>query len=127
MRPPDVVPPRGDAMVTSLPACRLWLLERPAGGADDSANGCNFAGAVVALDRTAVYLLVIISSDPARASERALHEHPDRVHLERNAFRFSTLDEALCATRRIRERFLARGWRDREDDLPRVDVDTQAS
>lgn len=112
-----------DTAVASPPACRLWLLERLTAGAGDSTHEREFAGAVVALGRTAVHVLVIISDDPARASERVLHEHPDRVHLERNGFRFPTLDHALCATRRIRERFLARGWRDREDETCGIEVD----
>jgi len=36
------------------------------------------------------------------------------------AFKFETLDEALDATGRIRERFLARSWRDSEHDAPGI-------
>jgi len=78
----------------------------------------DFAAAVAVLDPAAVYVLIIISDDERRASERGLFERSDRVHLERDAFKFETLDEALDATGRIRERFIARGWRDGEREAP---------
>lgn len=62
-----------------------------------------------------VCVLVIVSDDPERASEQALWTRAERFNLERDAFTFATLDEALLAVDEIRREFLARGWRESMD------------
>ena len=105
-------------------AQRLWLLERPVGGSGaDTGDDMNFAGAVAVLDRAAVYVLVIISSDANRASERGLIECGHQIRLDRDAFRYDTLDDALDGLERIRQLFVARGWRDHEQDTVHAEID----
>jgi hypothetical protein len=105
-------------MASMLSAQRLWLLERPPASRATAADQMDFAAAVAVLEPAAVYVLIIISDDERRASERGLFDRGERLRLERDAFKFETLDEALDATSRIRERFIARGWRDGEREVP---------
>lgn len=103
-------------MAQVLPAQRLWLLERPAGRPGLAVRAPrDFAGAVAVLDHTTVFVVVIISNDPARTAERSVFQRGDRQRLERDALRFDTLDAAMEAVSRLKARFVARGWRDCED------------
>lgn len=107
--------------MTALPryAQRLWLLERPAGGQPPDAGAAtprSYAAGIALLDREAIYVAVIVSGEAGRADERGLRDFRDPQRLLRNAFRFATLDAALEGTGQLKTRFIARGWREGEDD-----------
>src|SRR5262245_47602760 len=103
---------------------RLWLLERPRGcGPSTGSVRMAFAGAVAVLDQNPVHVVVIISDDASRAGERGLLECDAPARLERNAFTFATLDDALEGVDRIKRQFIARGWRDTEHESPYADID----
>src|SRR5262245_17164298 len=76
--------------IADLPAQRVWLLER-----QDRRDGSHFAGAVVVLADDGVYVVIVISHDPAFASERALRENRLRIQLQRDVRRWQTLNAAL--------------------------------
>lgn len=88
---------------------RIWVLERrgPQRVTDDIRR---YAGAVLVLRADAVYALIVRAPELARASDLPLREGRLRVCLERDAFKFPTLDAALDGMARARRVLLAQGW-----------------
>lgn len=122
---------RGDALPRSLDACmveqfsgpladlqaqRLWMLERAAPRPDDDV--CHFAGAVLVLWGERVYGVIVRSPEADRASDIPLREGRLRLNLERDAFKFDTLDDAIAGMERARRALLLRGWIDAVDATP---------
>lgn len=95
--------------LAALQAQRLWVLERrrPPRPDDDT---CRYAGAVLILWSDVVYGLIVRSPELARASDIPLREGRLRVDLDRDAFKFLTLDEAIDGMARARQVLLTRGW-----------------
>jgi hypothetical protein len=107
----DVTSQATPVQVRNLPAQRLWVLERgEAVSVQDGQRACRFVGAVAVLDEGAVYVVFVMSPDPLRASERPLQTGTLRLDVERDAFKFATLDEAMAWTTVQKESWLQRGW-----------------
>ena len=92
-------------------AQRLWVLERQMppsrpGGED----ACRFVGAVTILDDSVAYVIFVRSSVRQRASEVVLREVTFRLNIERDAFRFPTLDDAILWVDVAKQGWLSRGW-----------------
>jgi hypothetical protein len=92
-------------------AQRLWLLERVA---DDACspyrNVCRFTGAIAVLLRGVIYILIVRAPE-AHATTAARLDGPGlRVDLERDAVRFTSLDDALEWTDKRKRDWMARGW-----------------
>jgi hypothetical protein len=64
----------------------------------------------------AVYVLVVVSQDSARASERALRAAHVRCQLERDVPRCRSLDDALARAEAVKRAWIARGWLEDSDD-----------
>ncbi len=95
--------------LADLQTQRIWVLERGTPWrADDDI--CGYAGAVLVLWADRVYGLVVRSPEPQRASDIPLREGRLRVNLDRDAFSFSTLDEAVNGMARVKQALIARGW-----------------
>src|SRR5262245_24357904 len=98
-------------MAMTDPAQRLWVLDRGEATAwTTRRNVCRFVGAVAVLRDAAVYLVFVMAPDLERASEAAVLERTVRLNLERDAFRFSTLDDALAWAEMTKHDWLGRGW-----------------
>ena len=81
---------------TTQPAQRLWVLERDAASLRAAYEDvCRFVGAVAILGDTCTYVVFVRSPEMDRANEGLLREVHLRLNIERDAFRFSTLDEAV--------------------------------
>ncbi len=92
-----------------LQAQRLWILERRRPQRPDD-DVCRYAGAVLILWSEAVYALIVRSPELSRASDVPLREGRLRVCLDRDAFKFPTLDAALDGMARAKQALLTRGW-----------------
>jgi len=102
---------RGETAVADLPAQRVWLLERR-----DQIHGSRFAGGVIMLADQRVYFVVVISHDPACASQRALLDSRVRIQPERDALKCCTLDDALAQADHIKGNWIDRGWTELEEE-----------
>lgn len=96
---------------------RLWTIER-AGGHSPSSDASRFTGAIAIVNDSGTYVVLIRSSHAHGASEAALAGGLIRFNLERDAFRFASLDEALEWAHATKEMWTHRGWLDVADDGP---------
>ncbi len=96
-------------------AQRLWVVERAASwSADDDV--CRYAGAVLVLWDERVYGVIVLSPEHHRASDVPLREGRLRISLDRDAFKFASLDDAIHGMERAKHALLLRGWIDSTDD-----------
>lgn len=93
------------------PAQRLWILERSEGfGASDRQNVCRFLGAIAILGESMINVVFVRSPELQRASEVSLRATNLRLNIERDAFAFATLDDAIVWTDAMKRAWLCRGW-----------------
>jgi hypothetical protein len=100
-RPPRHIAPT----LADFPAQRVWLLRRP-----DQGSCWRFAGGVLVLADDAVYVVVVVSHDAARASEQALKANLIRCQLERDTPKCHTLGKALARSEEVKRVLIDRGW-----------------
>ena len=91
--------------IAQLAAQRMWLLRRGCPGSDE-----RFAGGVLVAADEGVYGIVVVSPDPACASEQALLVPRVRCQLYRNARKWLTLDAALVGSDEMKHTLKSRGW-----------------
>ena len=114
----QTAPSTAHSAIADLPTQRVWLLEQR-----DLIHGARFAGAVLMLADEGVYVVVVISHDPAFASERGLHGNRLRCQLPRDIRTWPTLDAALAHADQLKQTRIDRGWIEvKEEPLERATI-----
>lgn len=104
-----------DRRRTANHAQRLWLLERSARqSVRDDARA--FVGAITVLDHGGVRLIFVRSSAAHGASEASLLNPFLRLHLDRDARSFASLDDAIRCADATRRTWLRDGWNEATAD-----------
>jgi hypothetical protein len=98
------------------PAQRLWVLERD-DGAPSAGDVCRFVGAVAILGERLVYVVLARSAEVTRAGEAALDALAPRLNVERDAFKFVTLDDAMAWAEATKRRWMVQGWAEVGGDI----------
>lgn len=106
-----------DAGPGQVLAQRLWVLERrspvPSPELDDAHR---FSNAIMVLSNASVYLLFVRTPEADRARAVSFPDRGIRLNLERDAFKFATLDEALEWADAKKQQWIAEGWSEAAGD-----------